>query len=165
MSVAMDEQDEFDILNMYQQGVSVDTIADEFGYDKKTVYRLLRSKGVLKEKGRYSILDKFSEETLNEFTKDYITGMKMRDMCEKYDISSPSVYAVLSQLGIQPRTLNREYLTAKKSQMDQAVQFYIDGWELWRIEVETGVSQPSLHKQLHIRGVKLRREYMVGPRK
>jgi hypothetical protein len=91
--------------------------------------------------------------------------MQLREIAEKYDISTTSVYSVLSQLGIQPRRINREYLTAKKSRHDTAVQYYIDGWEIWRIEVETGVSQAPLYKELHIRGIKLRREYMVGPRK
>ena len=160
-TIKIHPEDKIAIAQLYVEGgASVQDIADEWDVTKDTIYRVLRETGAI-EKGTHSnMLDDWDETKLEAFRHDYYNEMMpIRDLAKKYGLKTKqSVYFILDKLGLTPRTMKSEQLEGRKMAMDHAVKLYdTTNLPIRLIVEETGVHQPDLHRELHSRGITLRR--------
>ena len=149
-----------EIVDMYQKGVTTNDIATEMGVGIHTVWKVLRKADPERRVStKQSLLDRFDVATLAAFMDDYYKkGLSLSDLVSKYDLSGHgSIYVILNASGNTPRQVTTEALVGRKLQIDHAVKLYEEGMKIWRIVEETGIDQPTLHHELHRRGVKMRK--------
>jgi hypothetical protein len=95
--------------------------------------------------------------------KDYVEHpeLPMKTICIKHLRNIAQAYAILDRHGIPRRRTQMAYsaesVAAKKAQLNDAVARYELGETIASIVHNTGVSQPTLHYELHRRGVEMRR--------
>lgn len=154
----LNEQNIWEIHRLYvEQEASVQDIAEHFDWSVSTIYAALRQTGVtFGTPGKKSVMDRMDADDIERLIDDYQTGVKLRILTERFNISVPAVYSLLRQLGIPPRTESKEYLEGQVAQYDEAVEMYKQGWALWFISEQTSVAQAVLYRELRIRGVPLR---------
>ena len=154
--------DRVEIVHMYNEGVPPNDVAAELDMPVATIWRVLKQAGVKRKRGRQSLLDRMSEAEVEAFVEDYQEGeLPNREIAEKYDLAGvASVYSLLAQLRITPRTYTKEHLEVRKLRLDHAISLYQDypHMTVSAIVLETGIDQPSLHHELHKRKIKTRRE-------
>ena len=144
--------DDIELLAMHDGGIPISEIAREMGMSNDTVSR------ILKEHGRdTSRKAKPVDET--GITQDYLDEVSVPDILAKYGISYARLYKVLEDNGVPTRKAAQSEVKSKR--LEHAVSLYQNGMPLWAIKQETGVSQPTLHEELHKRNVPLRRERML----
>ena len=142
---------------------SVENIAKTMQLSKSTVYGALREAGVtFGSPGRPSLLDTMSDEDLEKVVEMYNSGLRIKDVCVEFDISTNTLYQLLDKLGIPPRTQTKDALLASERRDEEAVRMYKDGWALWFIEEATSVNQMRIYKSLHRRGVQTRGQGTKG---
>lgn len=136
-----------------QEGISVADIAEEIGFSRGTVYKILKE-GHVTPKRQGTILDVVDIETL---AKQYEEWLPVRDIAETHNITLSQVYYVLRKAGIKPRSKAPGVLTDKEERMEVAVRMYQDGFYLHEIKTETKIAQPPLHEELRRRKIPFRR--------
>ena len=153
------EEVEQQVAEMFRGGMGIDAIMNELLIARSTVYTVLRRKGLKAQADRPSIVDRYSEAELEAFRKDYDAGVALTDLAARYQLHNASaIYNLMYEMGIIPRTKTAKYLQGRQLMFDHAVKLYEEGWALWYIHQETGINPMSLNKELHKRGVVLRRD-------
>lgn len=157
MTKKMTDVSKEELFEMVQAGMPVANAAEEVGITTTHAYSLLRRAGIHLNRGE-RIKDRFTEEERQEIKEQYYTlHMRVIDICRRWGFGSEApFYSFLRQMDWPPRTHLKEVVEGKVAAMEQAVQMYKDGVKLWKIVHETGVQQPKLHHQIHIRGIPLR---------
>ena len=141
-----------DIVTMLQQGFSPQEVSEEAGWSIGTIYKIQRAEGI---HGRH--LAAIEHVDQDAFLQDYRGGMRVVEVMTKYNLHSLAFYKLLTILGEPTRRRDPLNLEARKRQLDEAIAMYEQGFLIYEIESETGVAQPTLHKELHARGIPLRR--------
>lgn len=147
--------------NMYEADMTPDAIAAELGVSVPYMYKLLKEQGIeLKGSGgRRSIVDDLDDEAKELIIRVYQTReVSLASVLAEFHLSYNQMYTLLRKEGVDVREFVDNERDTKKQRMDIAVKMYEDGARLWLIEDETGIRQPELHKELHIRGIVLRRD-------
>lgn len=137
-----------EIVQMWEAGLGLTQIASEFGTSTAIVRRHLATKGISPDQ---DVVKDYEPAVIEAYQK----GVSIKAITLKHNISTAKVYDVLAKNDIPIRKVAQR--DAKQRQMDEAVQMYKDGAMLKEILAETGVPQPTLHNELHARGVRLRR--------
>lgn len=145
--------------NMYAAEMPPEDIAEELEVSVPYLYRLLKAQGVeLDGGGRKSIVESLSDGAKEVIIANYQSReVPMSAVLVEFGLSYNQLYTLLRKEGIDVRKFIDQERATKKLRMDTAVQMYEDGAKLWLIEDETGILQPELHRELHRRGVELRR--------
>lgn len=99
-----------------------------------------------------------------EVVSDYKTAtFSVKAICARNAIMTAQLYAILTRTGTPRRTGSEtvekasELASARVAQLDDAVARYKNGDKISSIIFHTGVSQPTLHQELHRRGITTRR--------
>lgn len=144
----MDDETRSEVLQMWDQGMSANAIADELGVSSTTVRNVVRASGRDTKKPRTHAHER-------EIVEQYVNGGKVPDILAKYGVSYTQLYNMLSRNDVPIRKAANAQGRGK--QLDAAVILYQQNVAVWKITEETGVAQPTLHAELHRREIPLRR--------
>lgn len=86
----------------------------------------------------------------------YRTGVSVREICEEMGVSTAALYGELARAKVELRRPARG-LPQRVIKMDRAVNMYMAGVVVSEITRLTGVAQPTLHAELRVRNVPMRR--------
>lgn len=146
----MNIEKETEILEMYDNGVQVKAIAEEMQLSITAI------RNALKKHGRDLAAKKpirDEEAIINKYSQQ----VPMRDILEEYHLTYSMLYGILAKHQIASRKLTNT--NSRQQRLDTAIKMYQEGFTLWEIARETGIAQPTLHAELHKRGVQLRRNF------
>lgn len=142
---------------MVEGGMSVTAIAQELnvstGYISKLIAQLKLGKAM-----RRSALSRLSDEEREEAVKMYLDGAPVQAILHEFNLNYNAFYKLLSEENVEMRQRSESAKADRKLRMDHAVALYEEGLPLWQIERDTGLRQPQIHRELHLRGVPLRRQ-------
>lgn len=144
----MDAKREEEIVEMFDGGVGTAGIAEEMGVSVTAVRNILQKYG--RDTSGPRILPK-EDEIVEEYTR----GDPAPVILNKHRITYSQLYGVLSRHNIPTRRISETEARVKR--LDTAVEMYLAGAKLWEILNETGIAQPTLHAEIHKRGLPLRR--------
>jgi len=150
----MEEGVKHEIAAMWDAGMTIPAIANELGTSAQTIRNLLKSLG--KDTSRAAKKPAVDEVAVCE---EYTAWRPIPEILKKHDISYTILYRILREGKVTLRKVSETEITNVR--LDRAVDLYIAGSPLWAIKQETGVAQPTLHAELHKRGVTLRRPRML----
>lgn len=136
-----------EILQMAEQGMSIKAIAVEMSISEGTV------KGVLKASGQQVAKLLRDEPTIIKMYQD--GSIRIQAILKEHSLSYSQLYGILGKHEVPVRSIADK--DGKKAKMDVAIELYKRGTPIHMITFETGVAQPTLHAELHSRGVPLRR--------
>lgn len=145
-----------EILAMWDSGkMSVKEIALEVELSEGTVRKALLgahrpTKRLSKRPDEQNIVDAYLDET-----------QTVGAILSTYNLSYPMLYTVLARNSIPLR--KSVQAPGRKMMLDAAVEMYEAGAPIWDIMRQTGISQPTLHGELHKRGILLRRPRKSAP--
>lgn len=145
-----------EIEQMYEAGIPVADIAEEHNISAAYVYQLLARTGA-KVGGGFGdrMLGRLTEREKAGIIQDYIDGeIPVFQILGKYGIRHTQLYNLLMIAGVPTRATAREPVHIKIK--DAAIEMYKDGYPIKQIVAETGISQPTLHYEVHKRGIPLR---------
>lgn len=136
---------------MRQEGIAVAEIASELGVSTPAVYK------VLKEYQVETPISKADEALADEAVAGYLSKERTASLLERLGISTTKLYKLLRARGIDPQEHKQGRKDKRLEKLEEAVQLYIAGVSIWQISQDTGVNVATLNKELHVRGVPLRR--------
>ena len=139
-SVTIDTKKE--IIQAFVDGIAIPDIAAEFDLPSSIIKEILVENGVYKSND-------------NEIIEKYKGGVPIKDILNEFGISISKLYLLLAEHNVPTR--NIEHTDGHKAQLDAAIALYEKGVPIWQITQETGIHQPTLHAELHARGIPLRR--------
>lgn len=151
----MDQSTISEILIMFDSNVDPASIAEELSISVTTV------RTTLKAQGRELVRSKRHPEETN-IVNAYVLGDPVVQIREKFNITHTMLYTILARNDVEIRKISEA--EGKGNAMDHAVDMYIAGNPIWEIIQQTGVNQPTLHSELHVRGVAFRRPRKSGLR-
>jgi len=152
------DEDELEIMQMYEQGVSIADIAAEMAFTTNTVRKMLRKNDIVVAASKSTILDRMSMQDIEALKEDSYQGMSVIEICRKWGFkATQSFYVLVHELGWTPRQFEKTTIQAKKLREDKAIEMYQQGHPLWFISQETGLYQPQIHALIHREGLTLRR--------
>jgi transposase-like protein len=146
---------------MVQEGLSVAEAAAELGISETYLYQLLNRAGVELPgwRGNKTILSLISDEVKEELVAVWLAKeAPMSVLLNKYGLSYNMLYRILREQGVDVGGEIQAASDMRQERMEQAIKMYEEGAKLWQIKAETGVHQPVLHRELHMRGTELRRK-------
>lgn len=146
--------------NMQAAGMPSEAIAAELGISVPYLYKLFKQEGIELEPsgGRRSIVDDLDDDAKELLIRVYQTReVPLSSVLAEFGMSYNQMYTLLRREGVDVREFIDNERETKKVRMDIAVKMYEEGARLWLIEDETGIHQPELHRELHKRGIELRR--------
>ncbi len=135
-----------EISSMFEEGTTLQAIANELEISEPYVRKLLQEAGYLSKRGSVD-----EEAVVAEYLHFEIPVV---GVCTKHGISTTKLYEILARHNVPANARKKVY--ADRGQ--RAIQLYIEGASLNDIYDETGVSQPVLHTLLHRQKVPLRRQ-------
>lgn len=142
------EERDIEIVQMHQAKLSNVAIAEEMDVSVSTVKRVLKEAG-LKAQPRDAGLP------IAQIIDEYQTERPIKAILGQFEISYTKLYMILAENDVPVRRDTQAI--ARERQLDEAVAMYKMGSPLYKIVADTGVSQPTLHAELHKREVPLRR--------
>lgn len=146
----MDQSREQEIVEMHKAGLGLGAIAEELGLSTTAIRSVLQKYGISTRKI-------FATKDEDEIIEEYLAEGPIPEILRKHTITYGKLYSILARHGIPTRkVLNKE---GRKLALNRAVEMYEEGYPIWKITEETGVHQPTLHTELHKRGVQLRRQF------
>jgi len=149
----MEEEKVQEILMMHDAGVNLAGIASELNVSPQTARRVLKDHGKETARRRLKTVD---EEAV---VREYLESTPVPAILKQHGISYTLLYSILAKNDVPTRKVAT--LVTTNARLDKAVELYIAGLPLWNISQETGIMQPTLHSELHRRGVPLRRPRML----
>jgi len=90
--------------------------------------------------------------------KEYLSTdpiISVPEILERYKISHSLLYTILMTNDIPTRQVALSKVVEVR--LNHAIKMYQTGLPLWQISQETGIAQPRLHSELHLRNIPLRR--------
>lgn len=149
----MDQQKIRDILDMWDKGLTASQIADELEISATTVRTEVKRSGRNVHKPK-------NHPNEAEIVSRYANGAPIPELLQKYGVSYPQLYNMLARNDVPIRRAAQAQGRVKM--METAIEMYEKGVAIWKISQETGVAQPTLHAELHKRGIPLRRPRNVS---
>jgi transposase len=145
-----------EIKSMFVGGMSVSAIAEELEMTPARVSQLLTALGLSDSAKRRSSLSRLDDEQVAEAIQMYLDDRSVVEIILKFHLNYNSFYRLLREHGIEYRARSSEAKNDRAERMDLAIRMYIKGVPISQVEIETGIRQPMLHRELHLRGVPLR---------
>lgn len=146
MTVSEDQKTE--IIEMLIGKMSVRAIAEETGISEGSVRKVGIEAGVLAQRHEEA-------HDIANIMEMYQDGTPVAEILATHNLTYATFYSVLARNNIPTRRVANE--DSRKRQLDEAVELYKQGMRIVEITEETGVTQPTLHLELHKRSVPLRR--------
>jgi len=146
-----------EVLAMAESGLTPGAIAEQTGLDLQKVYTILRNNGRAASAHRQTLESRIGAQKLDDLFRRYEAGEPVSKLIEEHELDYNRFYALLRRYDITPRRRRDDLQEARQARLDHAVRLYQDGALITAIELETGVAQPQLHKELRRRKVELRR--------
>lgn len=145
-----------DILALAEGGVKVAAIADQLHVSATYVYRVLADAQFEYTGTSVANPGGLSNEDIEELLTAYRANVSTTDIKAQFNLSPGTLYYILRNAHEPMRSVTVKSMRAE--QVDLAIEMYQDPSRLpiWKIVEETGVQQPVLHAQLHLRGIPLR---------
>lgn len=153
-----------EIRSMVEGGMSSAAIAEELGVSPGRVSQLLSAMGLSDSVKRKSSVTRLTEEDVQDAVAMYESGAPVAAIILKHGLNYNAFYKMLSTRGIEFRERSESGRETRKQRKDLAVKMYLKGISLAQIEIESGIRQPEIHRELHIRGIPLRRSRLLRPR-
>jgi len=145
----MDTNKILEMVEMFEQNISVKDIAEELDVSPATVHRHLKEQG-------YDSSIHVRKVNEDEILKAYQDNARsIASILREYDITYSIFYGILNDHDIPIR--KEAQANGKEKALVAAIEMYKRGDPLWMIKQNTGVHQPVLHAELHKRKVPLRR--------
>lgn len=133
-------------------------IAKELGLTTQLVYNVLNEAGMSAavvtniRQHRSTPLD---SPAIDALIRRYQDGDNVSKIAEDAEISIPFMYDILREHGISTRQAAQ--LEGRQQAIEDACVMYKEGEPLWKINEATHVSNFTLNRELHKRGIPLRR--------
>jgi len=146
----MDLSREQEIVEMYKAGLGLGAIAEEMDLSTTAIRNILQ---------KHDVPTRITRPSTDEdkIVERYLTSEPIPGILKDFNISYGRLYSILARHGVPTRkVLNKQ---GRELALDKAVEMYEEGHLIWKITEETGVAQPTLHAELHKRGVSLRRQF------
>lgn len=89
------------VARLYTSAVPVKAITSQLGITYGRMYKMLEAKGIPKRTGQ---LPPITDSEKRYVVEDYLNGMKMEDMFEKYHANKGMIYKVLDEYDIPRRS-------------------------------------------------------------
>jgi len=147
-----------EILEMGNAGMSASEASRELDISVPTITRIYREYNIqVGTVGRKSLLELLDSDDIDFVVEQYEnTERPVREFLKEVGMSYGQLYTLLDKLGIQRRRFKPDRMSGREAQLTAAVTLYNEGMPIWQITDETGVHQPTLHRELHKRNVPLR---------
>lgn len=139
-----------EIIQMTYAGLDPVAIHNELGVPIPTIYRVRNEMTVRHNDGR-----PLEAQTQSDIIAKYEEIGDVGTIAEQFEVPIAGVYILLRQAGIDAR--NHVRGITRKSALDTACDMYKDGWNIFDILVETGLSSTTLYKELRRRKIPYRR--------
>lgn len=138
------------LVALYQDGISIRSIARETGLHTQTVSRHLRARGI-NTMARAHRHWELQPDEIDELITKYSGGMTIKELAEHLDIHRDTIGRYLTANGIDTRPPALD-----ETATELAIQRYEDGWSAKRIAEELGTSSHSVLRRLHAAGIAVR---------
>lgn len=146
----MNTEKETEIIEMFDSGMKIPAIAEEMQLSATAIRNILKKH----DRSTITVRPIRDEESI---VGKYVEGVAIPTILAEYDLTYPVLYNILARHKIEPRRVTNK--NSRQQRFDTAVAMYQEGYMLWQIQNETGIAQPTLHAELHKRGVPLRRNF------
>lgn len=105
------------VIQTYLLTNSVQETAKELNYSYSWVYRILYQVGLinLKLKKIRQSINNLTENEINKIATDYLSGVSTNDILKVYNISTTTLYIILSKMNIPSRKKRRGFNWSKLS--------------------------------------------------
>lgn len=146
-------------IKMAVAGMQVAAIAAELDLAASTVYKILKSAGVTPVKQYATTSFKnLTDEELVDFANRYNDMEPILSLLDDFHLTYTQMYQLLHHLGVKPRTKQREIVDARKLALEHSLDLYQNtNLTITEIFAETGVHQPTLHREIRLREIPLRK--------
>lgn len=152
-----------EIQEMHGEGMPTQDIATELGLALTTTYRVLQALDLKPNKpDTRTVVERMGPDNVAEFLERYEGEEPAIQLIADYGITYPQMYELLEACGVEPRRRRNVNKDARAMQVEHALRLYMEtDMTLAAIFEETGIHQPVLHREIHSRGVPLRRPRVV----
>jgi hypothetical protein len=113
--------------------------------------------GLSGSQNRQTVLTRLTPEQREDAVGRYLRGDPVAVIVIQYDLNYNSFYKLLKEMHVELRDRSPEAKTIRNARFDLAIKLYMKGMAVNQIEVETGVRQPQLHREIVLRGIPMRR--------
>lgn len=148
------------ILDYFANGARPLDIAQTMNVRVAQVYSVLREQGIATgHRGRPGVMDKFTSAEIEQLAQDYEeTEKPVHEILREYGISYQQLYSILGVLALPTRNYSVAKIKSKKARIDRAIQMYLDDKTIDEIQLETGVGNSYLYRELRRRGMQTKQE-------
>ena len=146
----MNKEREVEIIEMHEGGLALKGIAEEMDISVTAVRNVLKKYG----RATHKVAPSYNEE---DIVAQYVANEPVPAILVEHGITYTQLYHILQQHGIPTRKSMEA--DVRQSRLERAIEMYQEGSPLWQIKAETGIAQPTLHAELHQRGIPLRRQF------
>ena len=148
------------IIKLYKSGKSAQQVADKMNADKKTILNLLRREGLIRTAAESKTLDLPKDEIVRLYVED---GLSAGRIAKQFRTDA---HIILNRL----RAWNVEIVKNRKPlqkhiDIDEIAKMYTSGMTAETIAAEMNVSQKTILRRLHSRGLVEPRTGMGIPHK
>jgi uncharacterized protein YerC len=148
-----------EIKQMLAGGMTVSAIADEVGVSIGYISRLLSAMGLSGSATRKTVLTRLTDEERADAVEMYLRGEPVAAIIIKYELNYNAFYRLITDQGVEMRERSPENRKIRNERLDLAMKLYQKGITLNQIEIETGIRQPEIHREVVRRGIPMRRAY------
>lgn len=134
-------------IQMAQDGIEVADIAHELEVSRSTVYRWFSEEGIEYRKPGDAYRDNAAE-----IIDAYNRGDSVSKICKEFSINHTMMYTILEEFDV-PRRVTDATEKGRVRALDTAVEMYVEGAKLRKIQAETGVYSARLYAELEKRGI------------
>lgn len=157
--IALSDEVKDEIIAMRTKGGLMPTdIAKELALSSQSVYNTLVEAGLAGanvEHVRVSRATSLTSDEIDNLIFRYQREDNVSEICDDLNISIPYMYDVLRDHGIKTRQATQ--MEERQQRIDDACTMYKNNEPLHRINRATGISNFTLNRELHKRGIPLRR--------
>lgn len=141
-----------ELYSLHEQGLTPYAIHGELGVSVAVVYKYLKQANL-----QPNIRQTKALAIEKDLLADYYEGLVMDELTRKYNVNVSYLYSLLSRRGLTPRTKTDEAKESYNNRLEHALSLYQNtNLTVGAITLETGISQPTIHKELRSRGIPFR---------
>ncbi len=96
------------VVELYQKGVPVEEIAEKACINRATIYSILRRHGIQPSRKTRRSRELTPEEE-KKLVEEYLSGIPVQELMEKYGLSATKLYNILSKYGVPRRAPRRSH--------------------------------------------------------
>jgi len=145
-----------DIVRMHEAGIPPETIADELGVPNASVLAVLLRAGV-DEKALFGEgTREMGPEARRGIVALYVGRQPVGTIAKRYGVKPLVIYEILSEEGVPVQRYRAKEALARLRRDADVVQLYLDGMLVWKIVIQTGMCQDTIHRTLGKYNVPLR---------